>query len=56
VQPYPGMPVLVIIVSEERAAESAGVLERPELPGKGRAVLQGLVVNTNARGGVMALH
>jgi hypothetical protein len=27
VQPYPGMPVLVIIIGEECAAESAGVLE-----------------------------
>jgi hypothetical protein len=26
-QPYPGMPVLVIVIGEERAAERAGVLE-----------------------------
>ena len=34
VQPYLGMPVLVIIISEEYVAESTGVLERPELPGE----------------------
>jgi hypothetical protein len=27
VQPYPGMPVLMIVVSEERAAESTGILK-----------------------------
>ena len=29
-QPYPGMAVLVVVIGEERAAERAGVLERPE--------------------------
>ena len=51
VQPYPGMPVLVVVIGEEHAAERAGVLQRPERAGERRAVLQRLVVNTNAGGG-----
>src|ERR1035441_915951 len=48
-QPYPGMPVLVIIISEERPAERAGVLERPERPGESRAVLQRLELRLAVR-------
>src|SRR5579862_536723 len=39
-QPYPGMPVLVVVIGEEHAAERAGVLEGPERAGERRAVLQ----------------
>jgi hypothetical protein len=45
------MPVLVIVIGEEHAAERAGVLQGPERAGERRAVLQRLVVNTNAGGG-----
>ena len=34
VQPDPGMPVLVVVIGEEHAAERAGVLQRPEPAGK----------------------
>ena len=56
VQSDPGMAVLVVVVGEEHVAECACVLEGSERAGKDRAVLEGLVVNTNAGGGVMALH
>src|ERR1022692_1267105 len=49
VQPYPGMPVLVIIISEERAAERAGVLKRTERTGECRAVLEGLELRLAVR-------
>ena len=42
VQPDPGMPVLVVVIGEEHAAERAGVRQRPEPAGKSRAVLQRL--------------
>src|SRR5271169_2384345 len=42
VQPYPGMPVLVVVIGEESTAERAGVLQRPERARKSRAVLQRL--------------
>jgi hypothetical protein len=49
VQPYPGMAVLVVVIGEERAAERAGVLERPECPGECRAVLQRLELRLAVR-------
>ena len=32
-QPYPGMPVLVVVIGEEHPVERAGVLRDPNLPG-----------------------
>jgi hypothetical protein len=51
VQPDPGMPVLVVVVGEEDVAERACLFQVSEAAGKDRAVLEGLVVNTNAGGG-----
>ena len=48
---YAGVPVLIIVIPEEVAAEYVGVFDRPELAGKCGTVLEGLVVNTNAGGG-----
>ena len=52
VQRYPGMPVLVVVIGEEHAAERAGILQGSERAGERRAVFKRLVVNTNAGGGV----
>ncbi len=41
-QADPAVTVLLVIPAEERAAERAGILERAEPAGKGRAVLEGL--------------
>src|SRR5712691_10568955 len=49
VQRYPGMPVLVVVIGEEHAAERAGVLQRPERPGERRAVLQRLELRLTVR-------
>ena len=51
VQPNPGMVMLVVVVSEEPAAELSGILNGPEPVRKNRTVLQCLVVNANAEGG-----
>jgi hypothetical protein len=40
--------VLVVVIPEEVAAEYVDVLDGPELSGKRRAVLEGLIVNTEA--------
>jgi hypothetical protein len=56
VQPDPGMAVVVIVVGEEYVAECACFVEGGEAAGKCRTVFEGLVVNTNAGGGVMALR
>ena len=45
----PGMPVLVVVIGEEHAAECAGVLQRPERAGERRAVLQGLELRLAVR-------
>src|SRR6266581_9286205 len=49
VQPDPGMPVLVVVIGKEHAAERAGVLQRPERAGKSRAVLQRLELRLAVR-------
>src|SRR6266849_924289 len=48
-QPYPGMPVLMVVIGEEHAAERAGVLQRPERAGESRAVLQRLELRLTVR-------
>jgi hypothetical protein len=45
------MAVLVVVVGKEHLAEGAGAGQGSELARKGRAVLERLVVNTNAGGG-----
>ena len=51
VQPDPGVAVDVVVVLEERRAEASRISDRPEPGRERRAVLQRLVVNTNAGGG-----
>jgi hypothetical protein len=48
--------VFIVVVPEEVAAEYVDVFGGSEFAGECGAVLEGLVVNTNAGGGVMALH
>jgi hypothetical protein len=50
------MAVLVVVVGEEQVAECACVVQGGEGAGEDRAVLEGLVVNTNVGGEVVALH
>jgi hypothetical protein len=45
------VPVLVVVIPEEVAAENVDVLDGPELAGESRAVLEGFIVNTNVEGG-----
>jgi hypothetical protein len=46
----------VVVPGEEFLAVRPGGFDRGEPGGEPRPVLQGLVVNTNAGGGVMALR
>src|SRR3982074_3394447 len=48
------MPVLVVVVREERAAEAPGVLDAAEALGECRAVLQGLELRLGV--GVVVAH
>ena len=45
----PGMPVLIIVVPEEVAAEYVDVFDGPEFAGERRAVLEGLEVRLRIR-------
>jgi hypothetical protein len=56
VQAEPAVMMLVVVPGEEFLAVRPGGLDRGEPGGEGRPVLQRLVVNTNAGGGVMALR
>ena len=48
-QADPGVPVLVVVVGEEDAAELAGFTEGGEAAGERRAVLEGLEVRFGVR-------
>jgi len=47
----PGMPVLVVVIPEEIAAENVDVLDGAEFSRERGAVLECFVVNTNVEGG-----
>ena len=50
-QADPGMAVLIVVIGEEGIAEFACFFQGCEAARKDGAVLEGLVVNTNAGGG-----
>ena len=56
VQAQPAVAVLVVVPGEEVLAVRSCVLDRGEPGREVRPVLEGLVVNTNVGGGVVALH
>jgi len=56
VQAEAGVAVLVVVPAEEFLAVRPCVLDRGEPGREVRPVLEGLVVNTNVGGGVVALH